>query len=411
MRQRRDGRARDPQVAAALLASLQIPQPARVLHVVGTNGKGTVSYLLAAMAQAHGERTGRFTSPHVEDLRERIAVNGAPIAPEVVARFVAEQPAAGIPGVGFFEWSLALALQHFAAERTTSVVLEAGVGARFDATMAVENVIGTVLTNVTLDHQETLGATISAIASDKAAVARPGVPLVTAARGEALAVVQRVAAEVGAPMWRIDARHRLARWPQAAANRSPLDWPPTRVENARLALTLGRLLGWSEGALAEGLASSPPPARFERFRILHAAAPLEVLLDGAHDPSAGARLAAALPNGYLLLFGSLARKRGVATLQALHPKARAVWLTQAEPGEPVLDLPAAPGPPVRIEADIAAALAGGAEEAQRTGALLVIAGSLHLAGVVRPWLRAREQAATDAGAMLGGQWDASVSSV
>ena len=410
VRQRRDGRPRDPRVAAGLLERLAVKPPERVLHVVGTNGKGTVSYLLAAMAQAQGYRSGRFTSPHVEDLRERIAVNGTSIDRESVRRFVAEQPPAGLTGIGFFEWTLALALRHFGEQAVELAVVEAGVGARFDATSAVGNVVGSVLTNVTLDHQETLGETVAAIALDKAAVARTGVPLVTAARGEALAVIQRVAAEVRAPLWSIDARHRLARWPRAAP-RSALDWPPTRSENARLALALGRLLGWSEGALVQGLASSPPPARFERFRILHADHPLEVLLDGAHDPSAGARLAAALPAGYLLLFGSLARKRGADTLRALRPKARAVYLTQAEPGEPLLTLPLEPGPPVCAEADIAAALAAAAAAAQRAGALLVIAGSLHLAGQVRPWLRAQAQAAPSTGAMLGGQWDASVSSV
>ena len=410
VRQRRDGRPRDPQVAAALLRRLGLKAPERVIHVVGTNGNGTVSYLLAAMAQAQGYRSGRFTSPHVEDLRERIAIDGSFIDPERVRRFIAEQPSDGIRGIGFFEWTLALALQHFGEQRVDLAVLEAGVGARFDATLAVGNIIGSVLTNVTLDHQETLGDSVAAIAFDKAAVARPGVPLVTAARGEALAVIQRVAAEVGAPLWRIDARHRLARWPRAT-HRSPLDWPPTRSENARLALALGRLLGWSEAALAEGLASSPPPARFERFRILHDDNPLEVLLDGAHDPSAGARLAAALPPGYLLLFGSLARKRGADTLRALRPGAREVWLTQAEPGEPLLPLPSEAGPPVNAEPDIPSALVAAASAAQRAGVLLVIAGSLHLAGQVRPWLRAQPPAPSPTSDMLGGQWDASVSSV
>lgn len=411
IRQRRDGRPRDPRVAAQLLARLRIPAPKRVIHVTGTNGKGTVSYLLAAIAQAQGYRCGRFTSPHVEDLCERIAIDGALIDPERVRCFVADQPAAGVPGVGFFEWTLALGLDAFAAAAADMVVLEAGVGARFDATLAVENVVGTVLTNVTLDHQETLGASVAAIAWDKAAVARPGIPLVTAARGEALAVVQRVAAEVGAPVWRVDARHALARWPRGAPIRTPLDWPPTRVENARLALALARLLGWSESALAQGLTSPPPPARFERFRIDTEDGPLEVLLDGAHDPTAGARLAAALPAGYVLLFGSLARKRGADTLRALRPKALGVWLTQAEPGEPLVAVPAEPGPEVVQEADIELALRLAARAAQRSGALLVIAGSLHLAGQVRPWLRARSQVGEPAGAMLAGQWDASVSSV
>jgi dihydrofolate synthase / folylpolyglutamate synthase len=406
--QRRDGRPRDPAVAAALLQALAVPLPARVLHVVGTNGKGTVTHLLAAMADAAGIRAGRFTSPHVEDLRERVAIAGTPVSETDVVAFAHRARALGAPGIGFFEWTLALAVDAFARGGADLAVVEAGVGARYDATMALPGVIGSVLTNVDLDHVETLGPTILDVACDKAAVARPGVPLVTGARGEALALVLRVAEEVGAPAWAIGAGHELARWPLAA----PLpdrNWPPTRVENARLALALGRILGWPEAALAAGLASPPPPARFERFTVAEGERPVEVILDGAHDPAAAARLAAALPDGYVLVFGSLARKRDQDTLGPLHTRAGAVWLTRAEEGE---DLPEAPasGAPVHRVADLDEALASACSAAAACGATVVIAGSLHLAGRARPWLRGRDVAAPEAGAMLTGRWDASGSS-
>ena len=416
-RQRRAGRARDPRIARALLDALGAPNPPRVLHVVGTNGKGTVAHLLAAMAQAQGLRTGRFTSPHVEDLRERVAIDGTPISRAEVTDFVTRVRPLGRDGIGFFEWTLALAVDAFHRRGVELAVVEAGVGARADATMALPGVIGTVLTNIDLDHVETIGPTLLDVARDKAAVARRGVPLVTGARGEALALVRAVAADVGAPVWVVDAAHPLARWPEGAPA-IDATWPPTRVDNARAALTLGRLLGWSEAALARGLASPPPPARFERFRLLVDGRPLLAILDGAHDPTAAARLADALAPGYALVFANLARKRALDSLEPLRSRAGSVWLTSAEPGEAPPMAPASAGPDTRVVPVLDEALAAAAHDAASRGAVLVIAGSLHLAGHVRPWLRrlASASAPADAdargqGAMLTGRWDASGSSV
>lgn len=407
--QRRDGRARDPAVAAHLLRTLGAPLPPRVVHVVGTNGKGTVTHLLAAMAQATGLRTGRFTSPHVEDLRERVAIDGVAVSAADVVAFTARARSLAPTGIGFFEWTLALAVDAFARGGVELAIVEAGVGARHDATMALTGVIGAVLTNVDLDHVETLGPTLLDIAADKAAVARPGVPLVTGARGAALEVVQGAARRVGAPTWAIDADHPLGRWPAGAAAPGR-GWPPTRVEDARLALALGRLLGWPEDALALGLASAPPPARFERFAIPVDGHLVEVILDGAHDPAAAARLATALPDGYVLVFGSLARKRGRDTLAPLHARAAAVWLTRAEPGEALPDAGPDAAPAARV-ADLGDALAAACACAATLGTTVVVAGSLHLAGHARPWLRRRDVAAASPGAMLTGRWDAWGSSV
>jgi dihydrofolate synthase/folylpolyglutamate synthase len=415
-RQRRAGRPRDPRVARALLDALGAPDPPRVLHVVGTNGKGTVAYLLAAMAQAHGWCTGRFTSPHVEDLRERVAIDGAPISGAEVTDFVARARGLGREGIGFFEWTLALAVDAFHRHGVELAVVEAGVGARSDATMALPGVVGTVLTNVDLDHVETIGPTLLDVARDKAAVARHGVPLVTGARGEALALVRAMAADVGAPVWVVDAAQPLARWPEGAPV-VDATWPPTRVENARTALTLGRLLGWSEAALARGLASPPPPARFERFHLLVDGRPLLAVLDGAHDPTAATRLAEALAPGYVLVFANLARKRALDSLEPLRSRAGSVWLTSAEPGEAPPTAPASAGPDTMVVPALDEALAAAARDAADRGALLVIAGSLHLAGHARPWLRRSAAAAAVAaanargqGAMLTGRWEASGSS-
>jgi dihydrofolate synthase/folylpolyglutamate synthase len=381
-----------------------------VVHVVGTNGKGTVAYALAAMAQAAGLRTGRFTSPHVEDLRERVAVDGRPPSRAELTRFVADARALHVDGIGFFEWTLAWAVEVFARADVALAVVEAGVGARHDATMALDHVIGGVLTNVDLDHLETLGPTVDDIARDKAAVARPGVPLVTGARGRALQVVAAVAQDVGAPL--IVARAGpLTAWPAGAPADLP-DWPATRRANARLALALGRTLGWPEAALARGLAAPAPPARFERFVVAGPRGPVPVVLDGAHDPAAAARVATAMPRGYVLLFGALARKQADATLAPLRRRAARVVATSADPDEP--------SAMVAMDAvtlvDPLEALAHAVALADALAAPVLVAGSLHLAGRVRPWLRAHalapapDPAPADAGAMLGGRWDASGSS-
>jgi len=397
----RAGGARGPDRAAALLAAWGLTAPPLVVHVVGTNGKGTVTTMIAAGLQAAGHRTGRFVSPHVEEFRERIAVDGAPVSRVAVRRFVAEAmrwSAAQAPAPerqpAFFEWSLALALRTFADAGATAAVLEAGVGGASDATRAVEPVRLVVLTNVDLDHLDTLGTTLQAIARDKAGAFRPGVPAVTGARGEALAVVADAAVRLGAPLF-VDP---AARPPGSAITPEEerrfalpvglaLDRAGTRADNARLAAAAMRLLGLDERAVAVGLRAPPLPARGERFRVRGRT----VILDGAHDPAAAARLASELASDrdepYVLLFGALRRKAGPAMLPLLAARAQHVVLTEAAPGDGV---PAAPtgaaADAVSVEADPDAALAVALQRCPE-GGRVVIAGSLYLAGRLRPWLR------------------------
>lgn len=354
------------------------------MHVVGTNGKGSVATALAAMARAAGFTSGCFVSPHVEQYAERIAVDGAQVCPGEVTRFVARARslvAAGEPAAnaaGFFEWTLALALETFAARGVRLAVLEAGVGARRDATLAVGNVMAAVVTSIDLDHLDTLGADLEAIAADKAAAVRPGVPLVTGARGVGLARLREEAARQGAPLVLADADEPEAALPPAlvqhAAERG---WPATRVDNLRIACAVARTVGWPEPALLAGALSPAPPARFERFDI----GAVQVVLDGAHDPAAARRLALELPAGAVLVFGALGRKQGAATLAALAPHVARVIVTS-----PVAYEPPGPWPADARLADPADALRTAAAWAGQ-GGTVVVAGSLYLAGRVRPLLR------------------------
>lgn len=374
--QRRAGAPRDPARMHALMRALELTPPPNAVHVVGTNGKGTVTAMLDAGLRAAGARCGRFVSPHVEDFRERIMLDGEPVSRDSVRRFVARAQSLSEPRAAFFELTLALALWAFTRRRLEWGVFEAGVGGARDATRAVDPVALVVLTNVSLDHVQTLGADVGSIARDKAGAFRPGVPVVTAAEGAALSVVARTAARLGCPL-HVDAPgDPLFEPPHTGAAGTAPD--RARACNARLAAAALRLLGLPEAAVARGLAAPPLPARGERFRI----GGHDVVLDGAHDPAAAALLASALPPGYVLVFGALRRKLGAATLAALEAGADRVIVTEAVAGEPALPDPA--GRAVIEDPLTAVRLALGQASA---GQPVVIAGSLYLAGRVRPLLR------------------------
>lgn len=371
--QTRAGGRRHPGRAARLLAEMSLEPPANVVRVVGTNGKGTVSHLLAAGLTAAGRHAGLFLSPHVVSFEERVSVDGMRVTPEEVVAFVARARATldryrpdEDARPAFFELALALALDTFARRGAGWAVLEAGVGGASDATTAAAKpgrVRLVVLTNVDLDHVETLGSTVEDIAREKAGAFAPGVPAVTAARGPALEVARAVAAQVGAPLHEVE----------------PLSpGESTRAANERLAARALELLDVPAAAVASALAAPPLPGRGERFMV----EAREVLLDGAHDPAAAARLAAEAGQGFTLLFGALPRKQGAATLAALEPYAAAVVVTEASPGEGAEHL-AGPG---RVVAGDPAAALRRALDLTPEGGRIVVAGSLYLAGRLRPLL-------------------------
>jgi dihydrofolate synthase/folylpolyglutamate synthase len=369
----RNSQPRDPARMARLMATLGLTPPPRSVHVVGTSGKGTVSAMLAHVLQASGQRVGRFLSPHVEEFTERIAVNGCTITPEAVTAFVSRLPAQS-QSVAFFELTLALALTHFAQQAIDIAVIEAGVGARNDATIVLKPVVCTVITTIGHDHLEVIGPTLRDVAWDKAAAIRPGVPVVTGAAGVGLEVISTVARTQGSQLYRLD--------PDDPLFALPSKLPPsdaTREQNQRLAAAACRLLGiTSDTVLATGLALAPLPARRELFSVQGRT----VLLDGAHNPCAAQALRATLTGPYLLLFGALPRKDGEATLAVLEPAAIATFITDVDKQASTLSrLPSR-----TYIADPLAALSQALARCPKD-ATLVVTGSLYLAGQVRPWLR------------------------
>ena len=308
----------------ALLARLGHPEAGFLaVHVLGTNGKGSVVAYLEAAFRAAGLAYGAYTSPHLVDFRERIRTHLGPVPREAVVRFVAwAREEAWEEPPGFFDLATALAFLHFRERGVARAAVEAGVGGEKDATNALSRVALTVLTNVGEDHLEALGGTLEAVAREKAGAFRPGVPVVTGARGVGLEVARKVAEERGAPLYVLDPEDPLFALPAPPGLRGAY-----QEENARLAAAALRLLGLPEAAIARGLREARHPGRMERFLLKG----VEVYLDGAHNPPAAEALAREF-SAYHLVFGAFPRKDVKGVLAHLLPKARSVRYARAGEG-------------------------------------------------------------------------------
>lgn len=308
----------------ALLARLGHPEAGFLaVHVLGTNGKGSVVAYLEAAFRAAGFAYGAYTSPHLVDFRERIRTHRGLIPEEAVVRFVAwAREEAWEEPPGFFDLATALAFLHFRERGVALAAVEAGVGGEKDATNALSRVALTVLTNVGEDHLEALGGTLEAVAREKAGAFRAGVPVVTGARGVGLEVARKVAEERGAPLYVLDPQDPLFALPAPPGLRGAY-----QEENARLAAAALRLLGFPEEAIARGLREARHPGRMERFLLKG----VEVYLDGAHNPPAAEALAREFV-AYHLVFGAFPRKDVKGVLAHLLPKAQSVRYTRAGEG-------------------------------------------------------------------------------
>jgi len=326
----------------AVLDAIGRPERAfTIAQVGGTNGKGSISAMLAAMLQAAGRRVGLYTSPHLAHYRERIRVDGRPISE---SDFVDGVDALGTLitrlDLTVFEAGTALALDHFCRARVDVAVLEVGLGGRLDATTVGKPRV-VVLGPIDYDHQHELGDTLALIATEKAAIIRSGVAFSARQDPAAEAVITRRAAETGVPL-SLEGRD-LRVTPigfTLEAQRLHLEGPDWRIPdvacgllgvyqpgNALLAAAAARELGAAEGAIRAGLRGVRWPGRFQIFRR----DPL-VVLDGAHNP-AGARALAASLRAYFpgrpvtFVIGVLADKDAGGILAALRPLAARVILT------------------------------------------------------------------------------------
>jgi dihydrofolate synthase/folylpolyglutamate synthase len=395
-----------------LLAALDNPQDRLppVVHVAGTNGKGSTVAALRACLEAAGHRVHVYTSPHLVRFNERIRVAGELIEDEALVALLeeCERVNAGQP-ITFFEVATCAAFLAFTRNPAEIALLEVGLGGRFDTTNVVRRPVVSAITPVSLDHQAFLGPTIAAIAGEKAGILKPAVPAVIGPQpDEAAAVIEARAAAIGTPLCRWQAEWRCVATQAGTGMRYEgahwqLDLPlPSlpgahQIANAGTAIACLEQLTWLSvppGAIAEGLRHIEWPARLQRLRrgplldLLPAG--WELWLDGGHNPSAGAALAE-FAEGWrdrplYLVVGMLNTKDAGGFLAPLAPRVRALYPVTI-PGEenphPAAQIAAAArgvGVETREAASVEAALH---EISARPGpARVLICGSLHLAGVV-----------------------------
>jgi len=206
----------------ALLAELGHPQhQLAIVHIAGTNGKGTVAHMLAAMFQQSGMHTGLFTSPHYRDYAERVRIDGVPIPKEEVLHFVQKHRHHPLfKEANFFEWTLALGLDYLARAAVDVAIIETGLGGRLDSTNVVVPRLS-IITNIGWDHTQVLGNTLKAIAREKAGIIKPQVPVVVGEHNvEADEVMESIARTQSAPIYYAEDIVRIHRIP---TENTPLD--------------------------------------------------------------------------------------------------------------------------------------------------------------------------------------------
>jgi dihydrofolate synthase/folylpolyglutamate synthase len=388
-----------------MLASVDDPHlQYPMLHVGGTNGKGSVSATLASVLSASGLRTGLYTSPHLCTFRERIEIGGTPVTEAAMVR-AAERlwPAIRRESPSFFEATTAIAFLALAEAQVEVGVIEVGLGGRLDATNVITPLLS-VLTNVALDHVQLLGPTVTEVAREKAGIIKPGVPVITAETGdEALAVFRAVAAERGAPL-RVVREEALSdvetslsgnrllvntgTWGPLALT-SPLPGYHQAGNTALAVLALEDLpdgLRPDAGAVEQGVASVRLAGRLEVERRYDRM----WIFDVAHNVAGAQALGAALrdlspPGPVVALVGVLGDKDWRGMLQPLYEATDAVVLTLAPTApedrrwDPEAVLEEAPAAHARAVSDFGRAMSE-AWTLAAPGGTIVVTGSFHTTG-------------------------------
>lgn len=264
----------------AAVGDLEVALPWKVIHVAGTNGKGSVCAMIDSICRVQGYRTGLFISPHLVTFRERIRVNGEMISEDAVAdglTMIRDLIADWDPHPTFFEVTTALALKHFRDAKIDIAILETGLGGRLDATNAVQSDVS-VITPIALDHEEWLGHSLAEIAGEKAGIIKPRVPVVSASQQpQAEEVIRARAAECGARVQFVNETYQKS----PVALRGGYQKQNAAVAIAAIHAANIRL---GEKAIVRGLTAIDWPARFQKWDD-------RTIIDGAHNPGAARVLA------------------------------------------------------------------------------------------------------------------------
>jgi dihydrofolate synthase / folylpolyglutamate synthase len=374
-----------------------IALPWKVIHVAGTNGKGSVCAMIDSICRAQGYRTGLFISPHLVTFRERIRVNGEMISEEAVAHgltTIRDLIANWDPHPTFFEVTTALALKYFTDSarhgakydsgqlpssnrgKIDIVILETGLGGRLDATNAVQSNVS-VITPIGLDHEEWLGHTLAEITREKAGIIKPGIPVVSAPQQpQAEEVIRARAAECGSPVKFINETY----------NRSPVglrgEYQKQNAAVANAAIQAASI-HVDDKAIVRGLASIEWPARFQKWDE-------RTIIDGAHNPSAARVLAQTWREIFgdqkvTLVLAVLSDKDLRGMCEALAPIAASVLLPKirserAAAPEELAKLLSSITPP--LPCSVTPTVSDALTRAREKQNPILITGSLHFAGEV-----------------------------
>jgi dihydrofolate synthase/folylpolyglutamate synthase len=408
----------------SLLARLGNPhQRLRIIHVAGSKGKGSTAAMLASILRQAGYRTGLFTSPHLCRVEERFQVDGQAITTSELTTLLdeirrcvkAEDRSGGVPYT-FFEVATAVGFLHFLRRRVEAAVLEVGLGGRLDSTNVCQPIVS-VITSISFDHTQLLGDRLAAIAAEKGGIIKMGHPVISGATvPEARAVIQRISRERHAPLCQlgVDFRYRYTpgRVTATQTQRSRVsvaterrNWPEFELNllgdhqaaNAAVAVTCVETLqaeGWriSDAAVAAGLAEVSWPARLE----VVARNPL-IVLDCAHNVASALALVRTLhasfpPARRLLVFAGSSDKDLAGMFRVLAPHFAHAFLTRytnnarSVPGERLAELLHANGKLTATLCPTPADAYHAARAAASPGDLIVITGSVFLAGELRPLL-------------------------
>ena len=378
-----------------LLEALDHPERAfTVVQIAGTNGKGSTAAMLDSICRAAGIKTGLYTSPHLVSITERIRIDGSDITPDEFARYattvrtvsedlVARKEIEALPT--FFEQVTAIALLAFREADAELAILETGLGGRLDATTAAgATIVG--ITQIAMDHEDYLGSTLTSIASEKAAVIRPGVTAVIGEQTpEALAVLLTRCEAVGVqpslqPNTDFYKNYRL----NLRGSH--------QLENASVAIRLAEALNISQAAIIRGLETTQHPGRLELIGSF--------LLDGAHNPAGAQALRKYLdelkPAQLTLVFGAMSDKRLDQIAETLFPLANILILTtvdnpRAASVEMLASLAQRFARAVVIETDSSAQAVSTAIAQTPKDGLICVTGSLYLIGETRPLILKRAE--------------------
>jgi dihydrofolate synthase/folylpolyglutamate synthase len=389
-----------------LLAALGHPERAipPVIHIAGTNGKGSTQAMIRAGLEAGGEAVHAYTSPHLARFHERIRLAGELISEPALTALLDDCVTANGPEeITFFEITTCAAFLAFSRVPANWTLLEVGLGGRLDATNVVDKPRLTIITPVSMDHESFLGDTLAKIAGEKAGIIKRGVPCVVGPQApEGLAVIEAKAEAMGAPLWVYgqhwnvwEERGRLIYQDENGLLDLPLpNLPgPHQVQNAGAAIAALRLLGKDEAACDAAVTRAFWPARMQRLRqgpLVDLAPQVELWLDGGHNPAGGEAVAATLarmPQRETHLICGMLNTKDVSgymrPLASQVARLHAVSIPGEKntlPAEATRDAAQAVGMEAVTAGSVAEALAGIA--ATSPEARVLICGSLYLAGWV-----------------------------